>query len=225
MKESRNNPAQIIKDFFRGRWDLLLLLYIPVFLVGFFLVERMVPDGAESFVSYCRLDDLIPFNEKFVIFYAMWVPLIFVVGIYLMLFDIQGFKKYMYFFITGLTACLVFCVLVPNGQHLRPTVFPRQNFCTDMVRLIYKNDTYTNVFPSMHVYGAVGAALGLAETDTIRGKWRWLKLLTVFLAVMISISTCFIKQHSILDVVGGLILSVIVYAIFCIIIREKSNIS
>ena len=94
-EENQGQQTKTIKEFFKGRSDLWLLLYIPIFLAGFFLVEKLVPDGSAYWVSYCRLDDMIPFDARFVIFYALWAPLIFAVGIFLLIYDVPVFKYYM----------------------------------------------------------------------------------------------------------------------------------
>ena len=69
----------------------------------------------------------------------------------------QGFKLYMYCIIIGFTASIIFCLIFPNGQDLRPETFPRENLLTQVVRLIYEADTNTNVMPSVrlnfNVYG------------------------------------------------------------------------
>jgi len=224
-EENQGQQTKTIKEFFKGRSDLWLLLYIPIFLAGFFLVEKLVPDGSAYWVSYCRLDDMIPFDARFVIFYALWAPLIFAVGIFLLIYDVPVFKYYMQFFIIGFTLCLIFYVLVPNGQDLRPTVFPDNDVFTRLVKLIYTSDTNTNVFPSMHVYGAIGAALGLIKSRRVKKSCLWMKPVSAVLAILISVSTCFIKQHSVLDVASGVILAAIIYTVLLIISHYKRNIS
>ncbi len=196
----------------------LLVLYVPIYFAGFFLVEKLVPATADYWVSYCPADDLIPFCEYFVVPYYLWYVLLFTVGIYLMIKDPRQFKLYMYCIIIGFSFCVIFCVLFPNGQDLRPAVFPRDNFFTDMVRAIYTADTNTNVIPSVHVIGAIFAAFGVCSTKTL--KKTWLKPGSVFLAALISISTCFIKQHSLLDVVAGVLLAGIIYPIVYIFIQK-----
>ena len=196
-----------------------LILYVPIYLISFFLVELLVPSDADYWVSYCPLDDLIPFNEYFIIPYYMWYPFLFMVGIYLMIKDVPEFKRYMYCIIIGFSFCLVFYLLFPNGQDLRPETFERDNIFVTMVKAIYAADTNTNVLPSMHVIGAIFAAISICSTKVL--KVMWVKPSAVILAVLISLSTCFVKQHSILDVFAGIAVVVIVYTIFSIFIKRK----
>lgn len=196
-----------------------LILYVPIYLISFFLVELLVPSDVDYWVSYCPLDDLIPFNEYFIIPYYMWYPFLFMVGIYLMIKDVLEFKRYMYCIIIGFTFCLVFYLLFPNGQDLRPETFERDNIFVTMVKAIYAADTNTNVIPSMHVIGALFAAISICTTKMLKEKW--VKPSAVILAVLISFSTCFVKQHSILDVFAGIAVVVVVYTIISIFMKEK----
>ena len=49
-----------------------LLVYIPVYLLWFFLAERLVK--GPYYISYMPLDDKIPFVPQFVFFYVLWYP-------------------------------------------------------------------------------------------------------------------------------------------------------
>lgn len=200
---------------------LLLLLYVPVYFIGFFAIEYLVPDTADYWVSYCFIDDWIPFNEWFIIPYYMWYPLLFAVGFWLMFKDVPSFKLYMYCIIIGFSASIVFCLIFPNGQELRPSVFPRDNLLTDMVKMIYAADTHTNVLPSVHAVGAITAAFGVCTTKTV--KKRWIKVCTVLLAALICIATCFVKQHSVLDVFAAMALCAVLYFLVYVVIAEKAG--
>ena len=68
----------------------------------------------------------------------------------------------------GMTAFLVISYLYPNGQNLRPTVFPRENIFTDLVRGLYLTDTPTNVFPSIHVYNSVAVAVAVEHSEQLK---------------------------------------------------------
>ena len=61
---------------------------------------------------------------------------------------------------------------------------------------------YTNVCPSIHVIGSFAVYFAARDIRRFRAKgWR-LGFLTM--AVLISLSTVFLKQHSVLDVLAGL---------------------
>ena len=185
-----------------------LALYVPVYLILFFTVEHLVTEN--YYVSWIPLDDKIPFCEYFVVFYSMWYPLLFAAGFYLMFTDGKRFNRYMYFLAVGFTASLVFCLIFPNGQDLRPDPMPRQNFFTWLLGRIYAADTNTNVIPSMHVIGCFAASAGLLSSPNAK---RWIGWGSVALGLIICASTVLVKQHSILDVFIAIIVCVPLYLI------------
>ena len=79
---------------------------------------------------------------------------------------------------------------------------------TRWIAAIYTVDTNTNVFPSVHVVGSVAAAWAVWECRSLR-KHTSLCWAVTLLAGLICLSTLFIKQHSVLDVVSGLVLSLL----------------
>ena len=107
----------------------------------------------------------------------------------------------------GFGGSILFCMLFPNGQDLRPTEFAQNDFFIWLVRMVYAADTNTNVLPSMHVIGC--AALTLACFDAPRLRAKKLHLVMLPLGVLISASTVFVKQHSMLDVLVAIPVSVV----------------
>ena len=92
---------------------------------------------------------------------------------------------------------------------LRPEVFPRDNLLTRFIAHFYAFDTNTNVCPSLHVIGSFAALFAFWHAPVFSaGKWRIASAVAAFL---ICISTVFMKQHSILDVLAALPLCAIGY--------------
>ncbi|MDR0840530.1 MAG: phosphatase PAP2 family protein [Christensenellaceae bacterium] len=191
-----------------GHW--LWALFLPLYLAAFFGVEQVVNRTSHYWVSYWPLvDDIIPFSSIFVLGYSLWYPFMVVTGLYLAFYHGNSFRRYMQFIAVSFTASLAIFLLFPNGQDLRPAVFADAGFFTRVVQAIYAIDTNTNVLPSVHVVGAL--AVVFAAYDCRPAFPQWLCRAYVFLAVLISISTVFIKQHSILDIFGGVLLCIPVY--------------
>ena len=198
-------------DFLRQHRYYYLLLYVPVFLIWFFLIEQINSPAKGYWVSYLPLDDRIPFLPGFAPIYCLWYPFLIVPGLYLLKTDPGAFKRYMWFFMIGISACLLICTVFPNGQDLRPTEFHSDGFCVSLVKALYQADTNTNVLPSMHVVGSVAVFYGALHSKKLR---RPLALIPItVLSILISLSTVFIKQHSVLDILAGLVLSVPVWLI------------
>ena len=174
-------------------------LFLPVYLAVFFAVEHIVTDDYRT--TQLPIDERIPFCEYFAPLYVTWSLVLAAVGIYLLLKDGEGFRRYIWvLMLTFFTAELI-CLLFPNGQDLRPAALPEGLFGR-VVAGIYRADTNTNVFPSVHVVGTVAAVLAVFDSPSLRR----LRLPAAELGVLIIMSTLFIKQHSVLDVLGAFLL-------------------
>ena len=181
--------------------ELKYVLWLPVYLLSFFVIERVVVTGYRPTQTW--LDAYIPFCEWFVIPYCLWYPLLAAVGLWLLWKDREGFHRYMRFLALTFFASALIWFLIPNGQDLRPAVMLRDNPLTRLVEGLYSIDTNTNVFPSVHVVGAIGAAWAVKKTPSLERR-TLLRGATAILALLICLSTLFIKQHAVLDVIGGL---------------------
>lgn len=177
----------------------LLLGWVGYFIL-FFLTENLIP-VERCHVIHNPIDDIIPFHEIFLIPYVFWYLLIVISLLYFGLYNIDSFKKLqVYIIITQIVAMAVY-IIYPNCQMLRPTEFPRDNFLTDCVKLLYAFDTNTGVFPSLHCAYSFGIASVWLKEKGISGLWKAF----VFIAVIIiCISTMVIKQHSVNDFLAAI---------------------
>ena len=100
--------------------------------------------------------------------------------------------------------------LMPNGLDLRPEVFARDNIFVDMVRLLYRADTSTNVFPSLHVYNSLAVCIAVHESEALK-KHKKICLGAYMIAGLIILSTMFLKQHSVIDVIGAFMMAYFLY--------------
>lgn len=187
---------------------ILLLLFWPVHGVVFGLLEQ-ARQVDSYYPMYCRLDDLIPFNEWFVLPYIYWFVYLIGMLVYTFFRDVPVFRQMMRFVILTYSASLVIFFLFPNCQELRPESFQRDNIFTRFMADFYAFDTNTNVFPSLHVVGSMAALFASWKARGLNTPlWRTVSLIS---AVLIILSTVFLKQHSVLDVFGGLLVSVLGY--------------
>lgn len=210
METTYNNLGEwtirTVIDFIKTHKYVWMALYFVVFVTAFFIIEKAVP--AEGYwVTDLPIDEHIPFIPQFVIFYVLWYPLFVAVGVPLMILDGDAFKRYMYFTMAALTLSLLFCAIIPNGQNLRPSDMEISGLSTWLLAKIWLADTNTNVFPSMHVIGCIGAVAGAYDSEIFK-KWRWVILL---LAILIGLSTVFVKQHALIDAAGAVIFAVPIF--------------
>ncbi len=179
----------------------LLLLYWPVYGLLFWGVERLWPVGGYTPVR-CALDGLIPFNEWFFLPYLFWFLYLVGAVAYTFFFDVPAFRRLMVFIMVTYTVTIGIYLVWPTCQQLRPDTFPRDNLLTRAVRAFYKFDTNTNVCPSIHVLGAVAVSAAAWDVPRFRTV-PWQAAFTA-MTVLICLSTLFIKQHSVLDVLAAL---------------------
>ena len=199
--------SKLNTDEFR---HLKLLIFWPIFGLFFTFVERFYNVG-HYYSMHCPLDDMIPFCEWFIFPYCLWHWLLAIVGVYLLLWDAENFKRFTAFIGIGFIPVMLFDIAFPNGQDLRPTEFAQHDFFIWLLQRIYAADTNTNVLPSMHVIGC--AALTLACFDSQPLCKRHLQWVALPLGLLICASTVLVKQHSILDVFVAIPVSVILYFI------------
>lgn len=184
---------------------LLYLLGWVGYFILYFLTENLIP--AEScHPVHCALDDVVPFCEFFVVFYVFWY--LFIAGslLYFVLYNTDSFKKLQTLIIIAQVVAVAIYIIYPTRQDLRPEVFQRENLFTWVMGLIYGFDTSTGVCPSLHV--AISLAIASVWIKE-KGVSRWWKAAAVVLAVLISISTAFVKQHSVVDIFAALPLALL----------------
>lgn len=182
------------------RFAPLLLLWWPVYFALYALTERWIPPEV-CMPVHIFLDDWIPFCEWFVIPYVFWYLLIVLSLGYFLRHNIRSFCCLQWYFAIVQLLSTVIYILLPTRQDLRPGVFPRENFLTQCVGVLYALDTNTGVCPSLHV----ACSLGIASVWTKEKGISFLqKGLVVISVVLICLSTMFIKQHSAADFFGAL---------------------
>lgn len=191
---------QAVKAFVKGHPHMWWGLFLPLYLAAFFTIEKYV--AGPYWITQTAADQWIPFCPYFIFFYMSWSPLLAVTGIYLILKDAEGFRRYIWMLALSFFGATVFCVLVPNGQNLRPAEISQQNIFTWAVRLTYALDTPTNVFPSVHVLGVIAAVTSVWETPGLR-KSRWRPFAAVY-GLVIIVSTLLVKQHALIDVLAAI---------------------
>lgn len=186
------------------------LLFWPIYWLRYPIIELFNP-ATYYHPIYSPLDDRIPFQEWFVIPYAMWLVSMLAMCLYTLLYDVESFKRYMKFLAVSMSISTVIFLIYPSCQNLRPTEFPRDNLLTRIVQMLYRADTNTNVFPSEHAIGALALLAAAVNTKSLRMPGR-LILITV-LTALICMSTVFLKQHSILDVVAAFPVCIAAYCV------------
>ena len=209
---------QTIKHFINTHKHMWWGLYLPVYLIMFFTIEHFITDN--YWATQTVIDDYIPFVAYFAIPYDSWGPMLFVLGVFLILKDPESFRRYMWFIAIAFTTATIFCALVPNGQDLRPEAMPRQNLSSWILQMTYDADTNTNVFPSVHVLGVVAAISAMWHSPKLKRVWQ---IVGTVWFVIIAASTLLVKQHAFIDLAAALVWGAVVYVIVYVIIGHKRD--
>lgn len=196
----------IFKDSRYAHWK--LLLFWPIFGMLFFMLERLFIRETYYPVS-CELDNYIPFCEYFLIPYLFWFVFLVGIHVYTFFYEADAFRKLMKFIIISFSVSVLIYLVFPNCQQLRPEEFVRDNIFTRFMEKFYRFDTNTNVSPSLHVIGSV-AVLACAWNSRRFRTMPWRTAFTVT-TILISISTVFLKQHSVVDILTALPVCALAY--------------
>lgn len=203
-----------MKDFikkYRHAW--LILTYLPIYMLWFLALEKFVTK--DYYIIRSPLDSYIPFVECFIIPYLLWFPFIAGFVLYFIFKDKTEYYRLCGLLMSGMTVFLLVCTFFPNGLDLRPdlSTLGRENIFLDIIRVLHKADTATNVCPSIHVYNSLAVCLAVFTSEHLKTR-RIIKGGTLVLTIFICMSTVFLKQHSIIDVFCSLLLAAVLSPVF-----------
>ena len=185
-------------------------LKVPVFLtlsqVIIYFITKLFLNN--EFVLNNLLDDQIPFVPYFIYFYISWYILLFLVPMIYMKYDKKTLKKYTYTNFISVLVCGIIFIIFPTTIN-RPNI-EVTSITTWLVNTIYYFDTpAVNCLPSIH-----SLICFIFILCNIRANIKTsYKCIIDILSVLIILSTLFIKQHVIYDVLSAFIVSSITYII------------
>lgn len=185
---------------------LCLLLSIPLLNI----IYQVLNDGergARQLIT--AVDHQIPFVEIFVVPYLLWYAFIFLMFIYFCIYDRAIYYRTLLSFCIGMLVCYViyffFQTTVPRPELMGNGIL------TSMVKYVYGADQPFNCFPSIHVLSSYLMILGIRHSKL----WTIKKdIIVSTIAYSIILSTLFVKQHVVLDVVAGVLLGSLLFKLF-----------
>lgn len=186
-----------------------MAIFFVIYMASFSYLEQR---NTSYYVIHFGIDAYIPFCEYFIVPYLLWFAYVALAVFYFGIKDQEEGNKLVAFLIAGMTVFLIISAVFPNGHHLRPKTFERDNIFVDMVKKLYVIDTSTNVLPSIHVYNSLAVMITVWRTKLLRDH-KVLKAGLLLLGVSIICSTVLLKQHSMLDVMVAVILAALVYTV------------
>ncbi len=204
-KQDRVSWSMIRKSFSRpypvtGSM-LLLAMLVPGYLVIAYWTE-----GRPASKPSLALDDWVPLIPDWVLVYA---------GLYLFLIILPVIVIWQRELIDRTVRAYLLVWLVSFGIFLiyptviqRADIVPGDDFFSWSLRRLYEADTAFNCFPSIHVAHSIVSALACFRVH------RWVGIFALGCASLVALSTLFIKQHFVVDVVVGALLALLGYRLF-----------
>ncbi|OQC01709.1 MAG: PAP2 superfamily protein [Firmicutes bacterium ADurb.Bin099] len=186
------------------------LLKVTLIFIGIFIIQSMVYWGTQFLVKNphmlgSKLDDKIPFIPVFIFPYVIWFVLLFTIQFILYFYSLQTYALYvMSLFIVDITSGIIYLVY--------PTTFIRpepegDSFSVKVVRFIYSHDKkILSCLPSLH---CSLSTLFILSALYATGLPLFLKLIIIIFSLLVIVSTVFVKQHVIIDVITAIPLAVI----------------
>lgn len=195
-----------------------LLVYAVIYMICFYLLERV--EATSYYVPEIGLDYWIPFVPAFIIPYFLWFLWIPFACIYALFKDENAYRKMSRMLMIGMTIFIIVSALFPTKLHLRPSAVPDDSFFAPLVKSLYKTDTPTNVFPSIHVYNTLVLLYVIFQGSCNLFRNKIFRAFTALLSLSICLSTCFLKQHSVLDVIAAIVMLVSVALVYEAVARK-----
>ena len=200
-------------DYVKANKSCLLLLYWPFHFLWYEIL-RVATADSEVLIIQSGLDAKIPFCEWFIIPYVFWYFYIAMVLVHSLRSGKREFLRADLLISLSMLLPMIFCTVVPNGIDIamRPDFgsLGRDNIATRVVQMIYAADSPPrNVMPSMHVSVSWALMFAVLQSKPLKGRYI-LKAAAVIMSILISLSTVFIKQHSVLDVFAGVATAILV---------------
>ena len=193
-----------IKELFSKHPILYSTGLFMLYTICFFITEKI--NSRPAFLIHSFIDDLIPFSSYAAIPYCFWFIEIAVVLLYV--YRSKGndelFRSVSLILSAMITATVLY-FLFPTQIDLRSANVPGNDLCALLTRFIYTVDNSRNVCPSGHAYVCY-----LMSVIWKRNADKKTALFMAVLNIVISVSTLFLKQHSIIDILIGLIYGILI---------------
>lgn len=191
------------------------LLFAVIFNVITYNGSRLLTGGRIHYNLSSILDEQIPFIPWTVSIYlgcyVFWI-VNYVLGCR------QEQEKAFQFISADLLAkiiCLL-CFLIVPTTNIRP-VIKGTSVWDEMMRVLYQIDAADNLFPSIHCLTSSFCFIAVRKNKAVP---VWYRVISCFIAISIYISTLTTKQHVLIDVIFGIIISEI-----CYLLARKSGFS
>lgn len=196
-------------------WVMLTIILIVNYIAYF--GSRIFTSGLKHYSLINSLDRKLPFLSFFILFYLLaylqWIIGFVMIG--------RGRREVVFqMFIGELIAkgiALVCFILLPTTvKEIRPGIetLGSGGIWNTLTGLIYSMDAADNGFPSIHCLESWVCFRGALKLDKVP---RWYVYTMLGMTLLVFASTVFVKQHALVDIVGGVAaveIGLIIYSCF-----------
>jgi membrane-associated phospholipid phosphatase len=206
------NDWPLLKSAFSNRFlkQLVWTLLIFLSLLLYHFTNQRIDNTLNLKLPF---DNAIPFLSFFVIPYLLYLPFVLaclITAVYRL--DSKGIQFLFLFLASQIFANL--CFYFFQTSVARPNV-DNYNIFDQLVNLVYSNDKPVNTFPSLHVINSILCGYYMVSNKN--------KLWIFGFVFMVILSTVFMKQHYILDLIGGITWCVILYFVLNYLTKNKNQ--
>ena len=193
-----------MKKFKKDIIPLCSIVYTGVFIIFYKLLNNGT-GNINSLVT--NVDETIPFLKIFIIPYITWYGYIAIGLIYLCVKNRKSYYTSLISINIGILVCYIIYIIFQTTVP-RPTITD-SDILSKLVSMIYKNDNPFNCFPSMHVTTTYIIMKGINSNKNNMIS----SLIFNIIGILIMISTQFVKQHVVLDLVFAILLSEVIFRV------------
>ena len=137
----------------------------------------------------------------------MWYLFLILIPLLILKYNKKVFDKYIVVSIVYAILEGIIFILFPTTMNRQPLVVT--DISTWVVDIIYKVDTpVCNLFPSAHCAFSILFIISILDVKEVKKEY---KILIIISSLLIILSTLFIKQHVVVDVLGALLIVPIYY--------------
>jgi membrane-associated phospholipid phosphatase len=181
-------------------------MVVLVLLVPFYIfIGELMPDRTLHSPELA-LDRAVPLQPAWALVYGSLYLFLILLPVFVVRQQEQIRRTVLAYLMIWITAYV--CFFIYPTQAPRPAEFVGQGFVAWGLRFLYSADPPYNCFPSLHVAHSFVSALACSRVH------RGVGIGGVVCASLVGLSTLYTKQHYVLDVLAGILLASVAYAVF-----------
>lgn len=196
------------------------LLHLLGFVIGgtLYMVTEYIP--FDRTVIHVALDDAIPFLPGFIWPYFIMYPYLWFAMLYFCFTDREAYLK----LCLGVDAAYAIAVLVflvfPTEIDFRPAI-DGSGFSNWVCKVAFSADRPVNVFPSLHVILVLLTHFFSFTFGPLKKKY-WMRAVSAVFAAVVCASTVLLRQHSVVDVIAGTVVTAAIVTVLNLIFRKRN---